>query len=308
MEILVPEENHLERIDKFISSCLEIDFSRTYIQRLIKNGDIKANNKIIKSNYKVKKNDNISLSFPLTENIELKVEDLPLNIVYEDDQILVINKQPNLVIHPSPGHYKGTLVNGLLFYYPKIALVGEKNRPGIVHRLDKNTSGLMVVAKTDESYQNLVAQFATRKVKKTYSAIVQGKVKEEHFIINYPLAKHKKYRHKMAVSKEGKEAITEIFLEKIWTLPTGSFSFLKVNLHTGRTHQIRAHLSYTGNSVVGDPLYSKKWKKHKVPFLLLASTSLEFFHPLSLKKIQFKIDLPNHFIKFIKRLEISPPA
>ena len=299
----VPEEFHLERIDKFISSSLEANFSRTYIQKLIKENRILVNQKSVKANYKIKGNDQIIINLPSIEKQELQGEEIKLEIVYEDQEVLVINKQPGLVIHPSPGNWQGTLVNAILWYYPEIKKVGETGRPGIVHRLDKDTSGLMVVAKTKEAYENLVAQFSAREVKKEYTALVQGKPNKDSFTIKNFLRKHKKYRHKMTVAEEGKEAITEIFLEKVYSTDYGVFSLLKASPKTGRTHQIRVHLSSSGLPIIGDPIYSKKWKKYKTPFLLLASTSLEFLNPFSKEREKFKIDLPDHFFKFVNKLK-----
>ncbi|MCP4134745.1 MAG: RluA family pseudouridine synthase [bacterium] len=300
---MVPEEYYLERVDKFLIHALELDLSRSYIQKLIKNGDILVNNSGIKQNYKVKTDDEITIRIPEPVELELLPEDIPLDILYEDSSIAVINKQPNLVVHPGPGNWSKTLVNALLFHIKDLSSIGGVIRPGIVHRLDKDTSGLMVIAKNDTAHKNLVEQFANRTVKKRYAALVQGKPKDEHAVIDQPIGRHHKYRHKMTVTPEGKEAVSEIFLKKIWNLRTGMFSLLDVKIHTGRTHQVRVHLSYIGNSIVGDPIYSKRWAKYKVPYLLLVSKYLGFTHPETKKEMEFEVPLPEHVTAFAERLD-----
>jgi len=303
IKLTVPEEYHLERIDKFLTKAIEMDFSRSYVQKLIKGGHIVINDNPVKQNYKSKTDDEIIISVPEPEQLDLIPQDIPVNILYEDDFIAVINKQPGLVVHPGPGNWDKTLVNALLFHLNNLSSIGGVERPGIVHRLDKDTSGLMVIAKNDVAHRNLVEQFSSRQVEKYYTTVVQGKPKNESGIIEQPIARHRKYRHKMTVAEEGKEAVTEYFVKKIWNFSGSVFSMLKIRLHTGRTHQIRVHMSSMGNSVVGDPIYSKKWAKHRVPYLLLASTYLSFTHPGSGEKMKFEIPIPQHIEDFIERLE-----
>ncbi len=301
--ISVPEEFNLERIDRVIPSLLEIEISRSRIQKLIKDGHITVNGSPTRSNYKAKTDDEIGIII-LTEETEAPLpEDIPLDIIYQDDQIAVINKQPGLVVHPGAGNYGSTLVSALLYHVKNLSTSGDINRPGIVHRLDKDTSGLMVIAKTDEAYSSLVGQFATRSVEKRYLAIVQGKPAKEHDIISKPLARHKKYRHKMTIDDDGREALTEYTISKIWHTPTGTFSMLDVRIHTGRTHQIRVHLSSSGNPVIGDMIYSRKWAKYKVPYLLLASVFLRFTHPVTGEELSFQAKLPGHMEDFIVKLD-----
>lgn len=303
MEIIVPEENNLERIDKFLPASLELDMSRSYIQKLIKGGHIRANEKIVKPNYKVKSDDRIVIALPEPEPLELEPEDIPLDIVYQDQSIIVINKQPGLVVHPGPGNWNRTLVNALLFHVKDLSSIGGVSRPGIVHRLDKDTSGLMVIAKDDASHQFLTEEFSGRKVRKKYAAVVVGKPHTDHGIFDRPIGRHRKYRHKMTVDEKGREAVTEFKVRKVLNSRLGVFSFLDIDLHTGRTHQIRVHLSAEGMPVVGDPIYSKKWEKYHVPFLLLASTGLEFSHPSSGKAMSFTVDLPEHMRAFLEKIE-----
>ncbi len=303
IEVRVPEEYNLRRIDKFINNNLETDISRSYIQKLIKEGAITVNGDTVKPSYKIKTDDLIKIAVPEPEEADLKPENIDINIVYEDDYIAVINKQPGLVIHPGPGNRNHTLVNALLYHLHDLSSIGGVIRPGIVHRLDKDTSGLMVIAKNDNAHRELVRQFSQREVKKRYEAIVAGKPNRANEIIDRPIGRHRKYGHKMTVTENGKEALTEYRIKKIWNVRNGIFSHLDINLYTGRTHQIRVHLSAIGNPVIGDPIYSKKWEKYKVPYLLLASTFLELKHPISGEKIDFNAGLPQHILNFIYKLE-----
>jgi 23S rRNA pseudouridine1911/1915/1917 synthase len=303
IEINVPYENHLERIDKFLPASLELDLSRSYIQKLIKGGHVRVNEKIIKPNYKVKADDRIVISVPEPEPLELEPEDIPLDIVYQDQSIVVINKQPGLVVHPGPGNWNRTLVNGLLFHVKDLSSIGGVSRPGIVHRLDKDTSGLMVIAKNDASHQFLTAEFGGRKVRKKYAAVVVGKPRADHGIIDQPIGRHRKYRHKMTVDERGREAVTEFRVKRVWNSRLGVFSLLDIDLHTGRTHQIRVHLSAAGIPIVGDPIYSKKWEKYRVPYLLLASTGLAFTHPSNGGMMTFTVELPEHMRTFLDKIE-----
>jgi 23S rRNA pseudouridine1911/1915/1917 synthase len=306
IDIVVPEENNLERIDKFLAGALEIDLSRSYLQKLIRNGHIMVGGRVIKQNYKVKTDDRITMCIPEPEPLALEPEDIPLDIVYEDASILVVNKQPGLVVHPGPGNWHRTLVNGLLYHIKDLSSVGGVERPGIVHRLDKDTAGLMVVAKDDASHKFLTGEFSDRKVRKKYSAIISGKPRLERGRIDLPIGRHRKYRHKMAVDEKGREAVTEFMLKKVWNSRLGVFSLLDVDLHTGRTHQIRVHLSSIGLPIVGDPVYSKKWEKHKVPYLLLASTGLSFSHPRNGEPLSFAVEMPEHMRAFIEKIERLP--
>ncbi len=302
VQLAVPEEYDLERIDKVITCCLETDTSRSCIQKLIKSGDILVNGKQVKANYKAKTDDLITVSFPEEEEISVEPQEIPLNIVYEDSDIIVVNKQPGLVVHPGAGNRDRTLVNGLLWHCRELSGTGGALRPGIVHRLDKDTSGLMVAAKNDSAHRKLAQDFFLRNIKKEYCAVVTGRPKTDHFTIDLPLARHKKYRHKMTVDENGREAVTECFLDRVWNVKGIIFSCLKVRIHTGRTHQIRVHLSAEGMPIVGDPIYSKKWEKYRVPYLLLASVRLGFNHPATGEFMEFSVSLPDHMEAFMDRL------
>ncbi|MBP7736859.1 MAG: RluA family pseudouridine synthase [Spirochaetes bacterium] len=303
IEIIVPEENNLERIDHFLPPALEQDLSRSYIQKLIRGGSITVNGKIIKANYKVKTDDLIVVIVPEPEPLELDPEDIPLDIVYQDKSVVVVNKQAGLVVHPGPGNWNRTLVNGLLYHIKDLSSIGGVARPGIVHRLDKDTAGLMVVAKDDASHQFLTAEFSGRRVRKKYAALVVGKPAAAHGLIDLPIGRHRKYRHKMTVDEGGREALTEFTVKRILNSRLGLFTLLDIDLHTGRTHQIRVHCSAEGFPIVGDPIYSKKWEKYRVPYLLLASVFLEFTHPSTGETMSFSADMPAHMREFIEKVE-----
>ena len=302
-EIIVPEEYDNERIDKFLTNSLELDFSRTFIQKLIKGKNISITGKDIKQNYKVKTDDAIVIDIPEPEELHLVPRDIPVEIIYEDDSIAVINKQPGLVVHPGTGNWDNTLVNALLFHLKELSSIGGVIRPGIVHRLDKDTSGLMVIAKSDSAHKALSDDFASRKIVKKYFAIVNERPNEVSRTINKPIGRHPKYRHKMSVVEDGKEAVTDYHIKKIWKAKLGVFSALDLVLHTGRTHQIRVHLSSIGNPIIGDQIYSKKWAKYKVPYLMLAAVYLEFRHPKSNETMHFEIPLPQHIKDFMDKLD-----
>lgn len=302
-EIIVPEENHLERIDRFLPMAMEQDLSRSYLQKLIRSGSITVNDKAIKPNYKVKTDDRIVIVIPEPEPLAMEPEDIPLEILYQDRSIAVINKQAGLVVHPGPGNWSGTMVNGLLYHIKDLSSIGGVARPGIVHRLDKDTAGLMVVAKDDASHQFLTGEFGARRVRKKYTAMVVGKPKAAHGLIDLPIGRHRKYRHKMTIDENGREALTEYTLKRVLNSRLGVFTLLDIDLHTGRTHQIRVHLSSAGIPIVGDPIYSKKWEKYRVPYLLLASVGLEFTHPATGETMSFTADMPAHMREFIAKVE-----
>lgn len=301
--VTIPEEFDLERIDRVLPLILETEISRSQIQKLIREDNITVNGQPTRANYKVKTDDVIGIKPLVSDYIEPAAENIPLDIIYQDEHIAVINKQPGLVVHPGPGNYGSTLVSALLYHIKTLPGICDPQRPGIVHRLDRDTAGLMVIAKTDAAYEGLVNQFAAREVEKRYTAIVTGKPDRDHSVINRPIGRHKKYRQKMTITEDGREAITEYHISRIWDLQTGTFTMLDIKIHTGRTHQIRVHLSSMGNPIIGDQIYSKKWEKFKVPYMLLASTFLKFRHPVTGKEISFMSDMPDHIADFITKLD-----
>jgi len=290
------------RLDKFLSDKREVDLSRSQVQRLIAIGAISVNDERKKASYLLKPGDRIKIEFvPAPVPLEIP-EDIAFDILYEDNSIVVINKPPDLVVHPSAGHYTGTLVHGLLFRFSNLSSFGDPIRPGIVHRLDKDTSGVMVVAKNDRAHDFLARQFKGREVKKEYIALVHGSVEKGTGIIDLPVSRHPVKRKEMAVSLEkGREARTEWKVISIFSL---GFSLLRIRLHTGRTHQIRVHMASIGYPVVGDGVYGygrRWWKKQSltirealelVPRQMLHAELLGFIHPDSRRYVEFKTQPP----------------
>jgi 23S rRNA pseudouridine1911/1915/1917 synthase len=301
--IAISSEEEGSRIDSFLAGALEEDLSRSYIQKLIRQENISVNGHTVKPNHRLKANDEVVVSIPEPEKIDLMPKDIPLEILYEDSSIAVINKQPGIAVHPGAGTEGDTLVNALLFHLKDLSSIGGVERPGIVHRLDKDTSGLMVIAKNDRAHRNLSDQFSSRSVKKEYIAIVTGKPKDEHCVIEKPIGRHNVFRQKMTVTENGREAKTEIFCVKNWTVKDGTFSRLRVIIHTGRTHQIRVHLASESIPVVGDQVYSRRGGMHDLPYMLLASVRLSFMHPETGKILDFIIDPPPHIQQFIDKLD-----
>ena len=304
-EVTVPEEYHLHRVDRFLTGSLEYDLSRSYIQKLIKKGHITREGEPVRQNYRIKTDDVIRVEIPEPEKLSLEPADIPLEFIYQDESIAVINKQAGLVVHPGPGNWDSTLVNALLFHLEGLSSIGGTERPGIVHRLDRDTAGLMVIARNDAAHRHLVKEFSERRVIKKYRAIVVGKPAQKHGLIELPLGRHRKYRHKMTVTEDGRHALTEYDVSRIWNTGAGLYTLLDVRIHTGRTHQIRVHLSSSGLPIVGDPIYSKKWEKYRVPWLLLASVELGFIHPETGEEVSFSADMPAHMRDFIERIERS---
>ena len=299
LEFFIEKEEYVGiRIDKALSE-LNTDISRATVQRLIEEGRVQVNGKTIKASYKLQSGDIIDVEIDEPKEVNIVAQDIPLDIIYEDKDILVINKQKGLVVHPGNGNPDGTLVNAILNYCKdSLSGIGGEIRPGIVHRIDKDTSGLLIVAKNDKSHVNLSEQIKNHEVRKTYIALVRGVVKENQATINMPIARSTKDRTKMAVSKKGKEAITHItVLERF-----DGFTLLEVNIETGRTHQIRVHLSQIGYPIVGDFVYSNGRNPFGVEGQMLHSSKLEFVHPKTGEKMNLEAKLPEYFESVLKEL------
>lgn len=288
-----------ERIDVYISKQLE-DMSRNSVQKLIYDENIKVNNKLIKSNYKIKINDEIDITLPEAEPLDIKAENINISIVYEDDDVAVINKPQGMVVHPAPGHYSGTLVNGLMYQLKNLSSINGILRPGIVHRLDKNTSGLMIVAKNDKSHNYFADCLKEHSIYRIYYALVEGNVKEDTGVINAPLGRNEHDRKKRAVtSKNSKEAITNF-----WVLSRyKNYTLVKLKLETGRTHQIRVHMKYIGHPVVGDDVYGRETNKFGLSGQLLHSKTLGFVHPSTKEYMEFDSELPCYFTEVLNKLQ-----
>ena len=291
MNIEVKESN--ERLDKYLANNLDI--TRNKIQELISEGKILVNEKIEKASYKVQEGDIILVNDELDFNIDIKGEDIPLDIVYENDDLLVINKASGMVVHPAPGNYSGTLVNALLGKYN---LSNDKIRPGIVHRLDKDTSGLMLVAKNDWTHDKLSNMIKNKEVKRSYLALVDGVIKHDTGTIEAPIGRDPNYREKMMVTDiNSKDARTNFKVLKRYK----NHTLIECILDTGRTHQIRVHMKYIGYPVTNDPLYGKCFNKEFGQ--LLHSHEIDFNNPRDGKKIHFEVDAPKEFYEIIKELE-----
>ncbi len=316
--IIVPINYDGYRIDKFLQSKIK-DLSRTRIQTLIRNKHVKLNNIIIiNSSKKIKKNDKIIISFPPPEETSIKPNKISLDVLYDDSDVIVINKSPGVVIHPGAGNYEKTIVNGLLFKYKdKLSSVGGKLRPGIVHRIDKDTSGVIVVAKNDLAHITLSQQFKNHTIKRTYEALVWGSLKPQSGRIAERISRSVKNRQLMAVRKEkGKISITNYKTLKIFqNLDLPKISLVECRLETGRTHQIRVHMNFKGNSILGDKSYGKLKKKFKkinsniekkinnFNRQALHAKSLGFIHPTTKKEIFFEAKRPKDFDTLIKTLD-----
>ena len=318
--ITVPLDYNGYRIDKFLQSKIK-DLSRTRLQALIHEGQVKLNNiSIINSSKKIKEEDIIIVNFPPPKETLIKPNKIPLDILYDDKDIIVINKSPGVVVHPGAGNYENTIVNGLLFKYKKnLSSVGGKLRPGIVHRIDKDTSGVIVIAKNDLAHINLSEQFSAHTIKRVYEALVWGVLKPQNGKINVKISRSIKNRQLMAVRKEkGKISITNYKTIKIFqntNLP--KISLINCQLETGRTHQIRVHMNFKGNSILGDKSYGKTKKKFKKidPEIqekinnfdrqALHAKILGFVHPTTKKEIFFEAKRPKDFDNLIKNLKKS---
>ena len=294
----VTEDNNGERIDKYLSTVIE-GKTRSFIQGLIEDKAITVNGKIVKSNYKLKTNDEIVVILPEPIELDVKAENIDLNIVYEDSDVIVVNKPKNMVVHPAPGNYTGTLVNGLLYHCKDLSGINGVIRPGIVHRIDKDTTGILVIAKNDEAHNSLAKQFKDHSIKREYYALVEGRFSKESGTVDKPLGRNKKDRLKMDIVEEGRRAVTHY--EVLEQYDKG-VSLIKCTLETGRTHQIRVHMASIGHPLVGDQTYGFKKQKFKIEGQALHAKTLGFIHPSTGEYIEFTSDLPEYFEKLIKKL------
>ena len=287
------------RLDKVLVSELK-DRSREFIMRLIDEGEVLVNDKKAKNSYRVKENDEITINIPEAKNLDATPQDIPLDIVYEDDDIIVINKPRDLVVHPSNGHEDGTLVNALLAHCTNLSGINGVKRPGIVHRIDKDTTGLLVVAKNDYAHEFLAKQLEDHTLHREYIALVKGVIKEEDGKIIAPIGRDKYNRQKMAVDvKNGKPAVTHFHVLKKFN----QYTLISCVLETGRTHQIRVHMNYIGYPIEGDPVYGPKSHLLFDKGQLLHAEKLILIHPKTKKKMTFTAPLPKDFQDVIDNLE-----
>lgn len=297
----IEEEQIGERIDRFLQTE-NPEMSRAKIQKMIQDGFVTVNQSVVKSNYKVRNHDLVVFAIPEPTEVSIEAENIPLDILYEDSDMIVINKARGMVVHPAPGNYTGTLVNALLYHCDDLSGINGELRPGIVHRLDKDTSGVMVAAKNDASHQSLAMQIGEKSATRTYLTIVHGNLREDTGTVNAPIGRHPIDRKQMAVvEKNGKPAVTHFHvLERF-----GKYTFLECKLETGRTHQIRVHLAYIGHPVIADPKYSRS----KVPFAIagqaLHSANLRLKHPSTGEDMVFTAPLPADMEKILHKLRLQ---
>ena len=301
-KIIANDEDNV-RLDIYISTK-DSDLSRERVKKLIEEGNVLVNGSAKKSSYKIKLGDVIEINIPELKECSIEPQDIPVEVMYEDDDIIVVNKPKGMVVHPANGNPDGTLVNAIMkICKGSLSGIGGEIRPGIVHRLDKDTSGLLIVAKNDKAHINMSQQIKDRKVNKRYVALVRGTIKEDEATISMPIARSKKDRKKMAVDRDGREAITHFKVLKRY----GNYTLLDIKIDTGRTHQIRVHMAEIGHPVVGDEVYSNGKNEFGVHGQMLHARSLEFEHPITGKKMHIEADIPEYFKEVIdicdKRLE-----
>lgn len=297
MKYIVEESG--KRLDTYITS-IDSEITRTAAQRLIEQGNILVNGEKKKTAYKVSNGDIITIEKEEPKEIELKAQNIPIDIIYEDDDIIVVNKPKGMVVHPANGNPDGTLVNAIMaICKDSLSGIGGEIRPGIVHRLDKDTSGLLIVAKNDRAHVNMSEQIKNHEVKKTYIALVRGVVKENEATIDMPIGRSTSDRKKMAVMKTGRNAVTHIKVLKRYN----KYTLLQVNIETGRTHQIRVHLSYIGYPIIGDCTYSNGKNEFGVVGQCLHAKCLEFKHPITGAEMKLEAPLPKYFEEIIQKLD-----
>lgn len=295
-EYKILEDNSGERVDKILST-IDKEWSRTQVQQWIKEGQVLVNGKNIKTNYKVNTDDVIEVHIPRPEVLDVIPEDMNLDVYYEDEDVIVVNKPKGMVVHPAPGHLTGTLVNGLMAHCKDLSGINGVLRPGIVHRIDKDTSGLLMVAKNDLAHENLVNQLVEKTVTRKYRAIVHGYIPHDNGTIDAPIGRDPKDRQSMTIVDNGKHAVTHFqVLERFQ-----DFTFVECQLETGRTHQIRVHMKYIGYPLAGDPKYGPR-KTLELGGQALHAGVLGFQHPRTNEYVEFEAPLPGDFVELLDQL------
>lgn len=298
LEITCGPEAEGERIDKYLSDYIE-NLSRSYIQKQIENGQLQVNENKVKSNYKIKTDDSIIFTIPESIVPDIKPENIPIEIIYEDEDVCIVNKPQGMVVHPSAGHYEGTLVNALLFHLNgRLSGINGVLRPGIVHRIDKDTSGLLIICKNDKSHEAVSEQLKDHSCMRCYHLIVHGVIKDDEGTIDAPIGRSKNDRKKMAVEEDGKNAVTHYKVIERFK----DYTYLECRLETGRTHQIRVHMSYIGHPLMGDPVYCGKKEPVGLNGQVLHAKTIGFKSPTSGEFKLFDSELPEHFNKVLTYL------
>ena len=295
-----PEEDEIgKRIDVYIAEYKE-ELSRSRVQKLIENGLVTVNGKVVKSNYKLRKGDILEVEIPDPEPLEIEAEDIPLDIIYEDKDVVIVNKPQGMVVHPAPGHYNGTLVNALMYHCKDdLSGINGQMRPGIVHRIDKDTSGVLMIAKSDAAHNSLAQQLAVHSITRKYYAVVCGNIKEDSGTVDKPIGRSPKDRKKMAVVQGGRRAVTHYrVLERFG----GKYTLIEAQLETGRTHQIRVHMASLGHPLLGDTVYGSEKQPFKLQGQVLHAKVLGFNHPSDGRYVEFESPLPEYFEKLLTKL------
>lgn len=299
IELIIDSSVAGERLDKTVSLLCD-NISRNSAQGLIEDGNILVNDKVANKKTTLKVGDYVTVNLPDLKELDVTPENIPLDIVYEDEHLLVVNKPKGMVVHPAAGNYNGTLVNALLYHCGNsLSGINGVIRPGIVHRIDKDTSGLLIVAKTDAAHNGLAKQIKEHSFKREYRTVVVGNIKDDSGTIDAPIGRHPKDRKKQAVTdKNSRNAITHYEVLQRFN----GFTFLRVILETGRTHQIRVHMSYRGNPVAGDTVYGNAKKTYGLEGQCLHAAVIGFIHPITKEYLEFESDLPDYFTDFLKRI------
>ncbi|NLK73194.1 MAG: RluA family pseudouridine synthase [Clostridiales bacterium] len=299
-DFLTEKDEEGTRLDVFLSSNME-DFSRSYIQKIIEMGNVCINGKIeLSKKYKVKREDKIEIKIPKPVELEIIPEDIPLDIYYEDEDVVVVNKPKGMVVHPAAGNYTGTMVNALLYHCKNLSSINGVIRPGIVHRIDKDTSGLLVAAKNDRAHASLAEQFKEHSIKRVYHAITYGNIKDDSGTVDLPIGRHPTNRLKMAVTDiNSRNAVTHYVVRQRFE----NFTYIEARLETGRTHQIRVHMAYIHHPLLGDMLYGPKKTKYNIEGQILHAKILGFIHPRTGDLMEFECDLPKHFNDAVRKIK-----
>lgn len=296
--IIEPEDSG-ERIDTFLGKAIE-NVSRSYIQKLIKEGNVQIDGKVLtKKNVRLEEDMEVTINVPEPEILKVEAEDIPIEIVYEDECLMIVNKPQGMVVHPAPGNYTGTLVNAIMYHADHLSSINGVIRPGIVHRIDKDTSGVLMIAKDNQAHNSLAAQLKEKTTKRVYVAIVYGKMGKDEGTISAPIARHPKDRLRMAVVQGGKDAVTHYKVIKRFK----NYTMVELRLETGRTHQIRVHMTHIGHPLLGDPVYGNAKGKIKYEGQMLHAKLLGFDHPRTGEYMEFDSELPEYFQSIIKKIE-----